>query len=144
MINKKSRTRGPAELFDQRSSCFRENRVGLLFRGGKSFSHGVPVNHVEKRRDVIGPAILVIQVVGVFPNVEAEDWGAAFHERAVLIGGAFDNQFAAIDAQPSPTASKPGCRRIGEFFFEAVETAEFRVDCRRPNRRLDCRRRWGS
>ena len=40
---------------------------------GESPSHFVPINDVEKCRNVIGTAILIIQIVGVFPYVQAED-----------------------------------------------------------------------
>lgn len=37
--------------------------------------HGLPVNHVEERLDVVGTPILIVQVISVFPDIEAEDRG---------------------------------------------------------------------
>jgi hypothetical protein len=34
-----------------------------------------PIHHVPPGSDVIGAAVLVFQVVGMFPDVEAEQWG---------------------------------------------------------------------
>jgi len=36
------------------------------------------VNHVEESRDVVGTPVLVLQVVGVLPNINAEERLAAF------------------------------------------------------------------
>src|SRR3546814_19710412 len=52
----------------------------------------VPVDHVVERADVVRAAVLVLQVVGVLPHVQAQDRGVAradaLHERAVLVGAA--------------------------------------------------------
>src|SRR3546814_7364891 len=56
----------------------------------------VPVDHVVERADVVRTTVLVLQVVGVFPHVQAEDRGVAradaLHERAVLVGAALDRE----------------------------------------------------
>lgn len=36
-------------------------------------SHHSPVDHVPEGADVLRPAVLVLEVVGVLPHVEAED-----------------------------------------------------------------------
>lgn len=36
-------------------------------------SHHRPVDHVPEGADVLGPAVLVLEVVGVLPHVQAED-----------------------------------------------------------------------
>src|SRR4029453_5268801 len=46
----------------------------------------VPVHDVPPGIDVVGAAVLVEQVVGVLPDVEAEDGRAALHHRVVLVG----------------------------------------------------------
>src|SRR5215208_6317361 len=51
-----------------------------------------PVHDVPPGVDVIGPAVLVFQIVGVLPDVDAEDGLFAFHQRAVLVRGALDGQ----------------------------------------------------
>src|SRR5690606_17842768 len=47
----------------------------------------VPVDHVVERGDVVGAAVLVLEVIGVFPDVEAEDRRVAgthaLHQRIV-------------------------------------------------------------
>src|SRR3546814_21178466 len=58
------------------------------------------VDHVVERADVVRSTVLVIQVVGVFPHVLAEDRGVAraeaLHEREVLFGAAIDRALSVI------------------------------------------------
>ncbi len=63
----------------------------LLERGLVIGFGGVPIDHIPPGRDVIGPAILVVEIVRVFPDIETDD-GFAFdardglaHERAILV-----------------------------------------------------------
>lgn len=56
----------------------------------KSFSDSIPIDYVKERLDVVGATILVIQVVRVFPDIQAENRCSAFHQWIVLIWGAFD------------------------------------------------------
>ena len=85
----------------------------------------VPIHHVPPRLDVIGPAVLVIEIIGVLPDVDAEDRRVAVHQRAVLVrrGNHFELAALVLD-QPGPAAAeaaRPGRR---EFFLERVEAAE--------------------
>jgi len=59
---------------------------------GKSTRHLTPVHHVPKACDVVGTAILVIEVVCVFPDVQAKNGSVPDAERSVLIGSALDHQ----------------------------------------------------
>ena len=54
----------------------------------------VPVDDVPPRGEIVGAAILVVQVVGVFPDVDAEDGLLALHHRVVLVRRALDRQLA--------------------------------------------------
>ena len=54
----------------------------------------VPVDDVPPGREVVGPAILVVQVVGVLPDVDTEDGLLAFHHRIVLVRCALDRELA--------------------------------------------------
>src|SRR3546814_2356739 len=78
-------------------------------------------------------AVLVLQVVGVLPHVQAQDRGVAradaLHERAVLVGAALDRELAGlVHAQPRPAAAEAGQRGLGEGFLEFVEAAQVAVD----------------
>ncbi len=48
--------------------------------------HQIPVDHAHKSLDIISPAILVFQVVSMFPDIHSEQRDIALGKRAVLIG----------------------------------------------------------
>ena len=74
-----------------------------------------PVDDVPPSLKIFRPAILVFQVVGVFPNVQTEEGLAAVHDGVVLIGRGFDGEFAVANEQPSPAGAEAlgGLRRSG-------------------------------
>jgi hypothetical protein len=89
---------------------------------------GMPVHHVPEGAQVVGAAVLVLQVVGVFPHIDAEDGlGLAVHQRVVLVGCSHTSTCCMISiwrahdgqlrrcwtpATPSRSRSAP-CRRPG-------------------------------
>src|SRR4051812_8501459 len=92
--------------------------LGSVVAGGDF----VPVDDVEEGGDVFGAAVLVFQVVGVFPNVEAENGGATLRVGGVLVRERFDHETAgAIDGEPGPAAAEDSCGGFGELIFEGVE-----------------------
>src|SRR3989440_2606111 len=85
----------------------------------------IPVQGVEPGGHVIGALVLVLQVVGVLPNVDAQDRGHLFHERAVLVGVALDGKLArAIGHKPRPSAAKLSHCGLLELLLERVVAAE--------------------
>src|SRR5437016_8412147 len=83
-----------------------------------------PIDHVPPRVDVVRPAILVLQVVGVLPDVDAEDRVLAVHQRTVLVRGALDGELVAAADHPRPAAAEPARRGLLHFLFQLVEAAE--------------------
>ena len=67
------------------------------------FGDLVPVDDVPPSLNILKPAILVFQIVGVFPNIEAKECFAAVHDGIVLISGRLDHELAVAEQQPSPT-----------------------------------------
>src|SRR5262249_51770340 len=59
-----------------------------------------PVDHLPPRLDVVGPLVLVAQVVSVLPDVAAQERLLAGHQRAVLVGRAQHLQLALVHHQP--------------------------------------------
>src|SRR5262245_20894491 len=78
----------------------------LLQRHLVAFAHLIPVDHVPPGLEVVGAAVLVVEVVGVLPDIDAEDRELALHERAILVGGAEDLEMPAIDDEPAPAAAE--------------------------------------
>ena len=66
----------------------------------------LPVDYVPPGGDVVRPAILIFQIIGVLPNVQPKDRFLSFHDGAVLIRGGCDLEFAEPSfkshAQPEP------------------------------------------
>ena len=97
----------------------------------------VPVDHVPPVADVLGPAVLVLEVVGMLPNVKAEDGEHdlikdALHERIVLVGRADQLELVAglVDADPDPARSEEGAGSGTslELLLHLIHGAEGLVD----------------
>src|SRR5579872_4005887 len=94
----------------------------------KSLVHFGPVDHVPPRADVIRTAVLILQVVRVLPDVDAEDDLLAFHQRAVLVRAALDGELAAVVDHPRPAAAEAADAGLRELLLERVERSEGSVD----------------
>src|SRR4051794_12712828 len=55
-----------------------------------------PVHRVPPRFEVIGTAVLVVEIIGVLPHVVAEQYALAVHDRRVLVGPGFDGELAFL------------------------------------------------
>ena len=85
--------------------------------------------NIQTRFDVVGPAVPVLEIVGVFPDVDPVDGGAAGHQGGVLIGEGFDEKFSVFAAaEPSPTASEDAHRAFSHFFLPLYITAKGIID----------------
>src|SRR5215210_1462469 len=84
----------------------------------------LPVDRVPPGRQVVGAPVLVLQVVGVLPDVDAQERRRAIHQRAVLIGLADDVELAVLGDQPAPAGAEQVGGRVGELFLERPEVAE--------------------
>src|SRR6266699_6497463 len=60
----------------------------------------VPVHYAPPRRDILGPAILIFQIVRVLPDIETDYGELSFHQRRVLVGGGNDINLARGLDQP--------------------------------------------
>ena len=94
----------------------------------EAFADEVPVDDILEGFEVIGSAILVFEVIGVFPDIETEDGNSAGGVGAILIGEGFDGEFFVFKNQPSPAASEDfeggGCI----VFLKFGEASEGGVD----------------
>ena len=71
----------------------------------------------------------MLEIVGVLPNVDAVDRGAAGHQGGVLVGEAFDEKFSVFAAaKPSPAASEEAHCAFGHFFLPLFITSKSIVD----------------
>src|SRR4030095_7005448 len=103
--------------------------VSLRLRHLEPFPHHRPVHHIPPRGDVVGAAVLVLEVIGVLPHVTAQDDSLARHHGTVLVGRALDRDGTRLVARaPAPASADPAHARLLELFFEAGETTEALVD----------------
>src|SRR5207302_8575250 len=72
------------------------------------FRHSVPIDYVPPSLDVIGPAVLVIEIVSVLPNIETQHRRVPLHQRAGLVWRGHRRQLAAFAFHPPlPAAAAP-------------------------------------
>ena len=84
--------------------------VSRLAREG--VRHVVPVDDVPEGVEVGGALVLVLQVVGVLPDVDAEQRRLAVGDRRVLVRGRGDREAAGgVLDQPGPAGAEAGRRR---------------------------------
>src|ERR1700730_18103466 len=67
----------------------------------------LPVHQmIDKCLQIIRAAIAIIDVIGVLPDVDAEDRRGAMHQRVFAIGGLGDFKLAVLHRQPSPARTE--------------------------------------
>ena len=77
---------------------------------GVPFGNKVPIDDIEPRGDVFGTAILIFQVVGVFPNIQYPDGGLnPVAQRRILVRDWIEigrTHFGIQITRPSPAAAE--------------------------------------
>src|SRR6478752_10622300 len=72
----------------------RAERAGLRRR--IAFANLGPVHRVPPRLEIIGAAVLVVQIISVLPDVVAHQGALAVHYRVVLIRTGLDRELAVL------------------------------------------------
>src|SRR5258708_38489381 len=120
---------GPRESDRARGVCESFTSLGLLlFRGCKEIAGCVPVDRVPPSLDVVGTEILILQIVGMFPDVQSDHGLSGKKICGVLIRRGIDGQLAFSYQQPGPAGAKapqPGGRK---FRLKFRERSKRRVD----------------
>src|ERR1700726_2673403 len=84
-----------------------------------------PVNEViDKRLQIVRPAIAIIDVIGMLPDVDAEDRRGAMHQRVFAVGRLGDFELAVLHRQPGPAGAELADAGGGEIGLELVQSAE--------------------
>src|SRR5580704_3501406 len=100
-----------------------------LFLGvSEVFFHLRPVDGVPPGLEIIGPPVLIFQVISMFPDVHAEESLAAVDDGIVLVRGGFDDEFSVPEQQPGPARAEALDARIVDFRLEVREAAECGAD----------------
>ena len=104
----------------------------------KPLFHHSPINNPPKCLQVGCAPILVVEVVGVFPNVEGEEGSEAVGDRVIGAGVLADGQCAGrIRLEPDPAGSEEGGAFLHEVGFEGVEAPPLFNDLGYKGRFLD-------
>ena len=101
--------------------------MGQLFTG---FLHGkFPVDQlVEHGINIVGPPVLVIQVVSVLPHINGEQWLDAHCLGDACIGSLDHLEQVAVENKPGPAAPESSERGGFELIFEFRKIAEGSFD----------------
>ncbi len=80
----------------------------------------IPVDEFHDGGEVVGSLVLVFEVVGVFPHVDAEERFSSGHDGRVLVGSGFDDEFCVAHSEPDPTAPEDFESGGDQLFFEGL------------------------
>src|SRR5471030_2860862 len=101
----------------------------LLGRRNKHLFDMVPVDQVvEERLDIVGTTVAVVDVIGMFPHIAAENGRAAMHQRVLAVRSLGDGKLAALDLDPGPARAELADASRREVGFHLLDTAEILVD----------------
>ena len=88
-----------------------------------------PIDDLPQFGEMSGAAVLIVEVVGVFPDVEGEQRGEAFGDGVVGAGLLGDDQGAVfLCGEPYPTTAEETDAFGFELGFEGIEGAPLLLD----------------
>src|SRR6266478_8477019 len=83
---------------------------------------------IDEGLQIVRTAVAIIDVVGMLPDVAAEDRGGAMNQRALAVRRLGDFELAVLDLQPAPAGAELADAGGGEIGLELLEPAEVFVD----------------
>src|SRR5690606_16026531 len=98
-------------------------------------AHHIPVDDLPELLQVIRTAVLVVEIVRVFPYIKSQDRRQTFGQRVSCIRLLLDREFAVgILGQPDPSRTENGDTGSIELLLELVERTKLGVDglCQLP------------
>src|SRR2546423_10932630 len=101
----------------------------LLAGSLEHFVDVVPVDQVFPERLEIGwSRVAVVDVIGMFPDIAAEDRFAAVHQRVLAVRRLGNDELAVLHRDPAPAGAKLGDAGLDEIFLGFGDAAEIAVD----------------
>ena len=112
-------------MFASNTEYLELGRLVLVVLGSE-----VPVGHLgEEVLNEVGATVLVVEVVGVLPNIDGEDGLEAVSEGSISIVCADDLELLVlVESEPSPTGTEVGSSGLLELLTESGEGAEVAVN----------------
>src|SRR5207248_6213745 len=83
---------------------------------------------VEKRLHEVGPAVLVIEIVSVLPDIAGQERRLAERDRIDAVQGMSDLELAFVGDEPGPAAAELIDGGGFEFLLELVHVAEIALE----------------
>src|ERR1017187_9184303 len=83
----------------------------------------VPVDHVPPGGEIVGAAVLILEVVGMLPDIVAEDGIQSLSQRRFLVGGRKNLELSACIDEPAPARAKLLRGGLIEGLLESIEVA---------------------
>ena len=87
----------------------------------KLLVHEVPVYQVPPGRNIIRTPVLILQVVGVLPHINAKKRQLSIRDRRILVGRRENFELSIFCREPRPAAAKTLYRSVVELLLELVE-----------------------
>src|SRR5580704_14551950 len=99
----------PATSFSARASRWaaRALRAAPLAGRAEALGDRAPIDRVPPGVEVVGPLVLVLEVVGVLPHIHSEQRRGAEGDRVVLVGRADDRELRSVVHEPRPAGAEP-------------------------------------
>src|ERR1700747_3361681 len=95
------------------------------FEGFIALVDRVPVDDIPPGGQIFGTAVVVLEVIGVLPDVVAENREQALGDGVVLVGSGDDlNVAVGFARQPDPAAAELLSAGVVEFGLKILEAAE--------------------
>src|ERR1700681_3341385 len=79
---------------------------------------------IDKRLQIIRAAVAIIDVIGMLPDIDAEDRRRAMHQRIFAVGGLGNFELAVLHRQPGPARTELANAGGGEIGLEFLKPAE--------------------
>src|SRR5215216_265776 len=98
-------------------------------RGGVALADLLPVDHVPPGLEVVRPAVLVLEIIGVLPHVVAEERALAVHQRRVLVRLRDERELAVRgDGDEHPAGAEDAAAGGVEVVLHLLHAAEVAGD----------------
>src|SRR5665647_1282275 len=114
-----------ATLFADRMEFIGLGPRMLLVGGEEQLFYVLPIHQVlEKCLEIIGPSVAIIDVIGVFPHIAAQNRCSTMNQRIFTVRGFGDAELSVFHRQPAPARSELGRAGRGEIGFHLLDAAE--------------------
>src|SRR5271165_6865597 len=81
---------------------------------------------IDHRVDVIGPPVLVVQIIGVFPHIDHHQRPYSSRKWSIRVVGFHHFEFRAVKNQPGPPASELGNSLTCELLLASAHATKCR------------------